>query len=84
MNEFLCSFIQIYLIAIFARIVLSFFPISPGSGLAPVFSFLYNVTEPVLGPIRRLIPPLSLGGMGLDLSPMIVIIGAQILQGRIC
>lgn len=84
MGNFLCILIQIYLLALFGRIILSWFPISPGSGLAPVFAFLYNLTEPVLGPVRRVLPPLSLGGMGLDLSPFVVIIVAQILQSRLC
>jgi YggT family protein len=82
--SYVCLFLQIYLFALFARIILSWFPISPGSALAPVFSFLYTVTEPVLGPIRRLMPPMSMGGMGFDLSPLIVIIVFQVLQSRLC
>lgn len=75
----LCLLLQLYLIALFGRIILSWFPISPGSGLASVFSALYSVTEPVLGPVRRLIPPVGMGGMGLDLSPIIVTFALQLL-----
>jgi YggT family protein len=46
--------------------------------------FLYRITEPVLGPIRRVMPPIGMGGMGFDLSPIIVIIGIQVLLGVIC
>ena len=74
-----CLLLNLYLLALFARIILSWFPISPESPMAPVFSFLYSVTEPVLGPIRRLLPPVGMGGMGLDLSPIIVVFGAQLL-----
>ena len=74
-----CLLLNLYLVALFARIILSWFPISPDSPMAPVFSFLYTVTEPVLGPIRRLLPPVGVGGMGLDLSPIIVVFGAQLL-----
>lgn len=81
---FVCLALQLYLIALFARIILSWFPISPGSALAPVFSFLYSITEPVLGPIRRAIPPLRMGAMGLDLSPLIVIFGFQIISNALC
>jgi YggT family protein len=35
----------------------------------------------VLGPLRRAIPPLGIGGMALDLSPLILIIGVNILLG---
>ena len=77
----LCLVLNVYLIALLARIILSWFPIAPGGVLAQVFSVLYTVTEPVLGPIRRAIPPVGMGGMGLDLSPIIVIIGTRILAG---
>ncbi|MDQ1446113.1 MAG: YggT family protein [Acidimicrobiaceae bacterium] len=79
-----CLLLQLYLIALFGRIILSWFPISPGSPLAPVFSALYAVTEPVLGPIRRMLPPMRMGGMGLDLSPIIVIVLFQVIQRSIC
>ena len=79
MQSILCGVAYLYLIAIFARIVLSWFPISPDSPFASIFSFLYTITEPVLGPIRRLLPPMGIGGMGLDLSPIIVILGLQLV-----
>ncbi len=80
MRELLCSLLTLYLIVLFARIILSWFPISPGSALASVFSVVYGVTEPVLGPVRRMIPPIGMGGMGFDLSPIIVLFGMRILQ----
>jgi len=45
--------------------------------------FLYSVTEPVLGPVRRILPPVRMGAVGLDLSPFIVLVGLQILAGLI-
>ena len=76
-----CSLINLYLILLFARIILSWFPVSPGGAMAQIFSFLYTITEPVLGPIRRAIPPIGMGGMGFDLSPIIVIIGVRVIAG---
>ena len=84
MSEIICRLLQAYLIIMFARIIMSWFPINAGSGLATVYGFLYSITEPVLGPIRRVIPPLGAGGMGIDLSPIIVFFGITILQGAIC
>lgn len=84
MQTLLCQLIQIYVILLFGRIILSWFPISPESGLSTVFGLLYSVTEPVLGPVRRMLPPVGIGGMGLDLSPIIVLFGVQILSGAIC
>ena len=80
----ICRLLDAYLIVMFARIILSWFPIEPGSGLASVYGFLYSITEPVLGPIRRVIPPMGMGGMGLDLSPLVVFFGISILRSAIC
>lgn len=77
--DIVCLAIQLYLVAIFARIVLSFFPLAPGTVMSSIFSALYTVTEPVLGPVRRIMPPIGAGGMGFDLSPMIVVFGVQLL-----
>ena len=84
MSEIICRLLQAYLIIMFARIILSWFPIEPGSGLAQIYGFLYSITEPILGPIRRIIPPVGAGGMGIDLSPLIVFFGITILQSAIC
>ena len=85
MKQLLCTLAQLYLLAIFARIILSWFPPNPGGGggLNSVRVFLDSITEPVLGPLRRVIPPLGIGGMALDLSPLILIIGLQVLLGVI-
>ena len=72
------------MIVLFARIIISWFPIEPNSGLSSVYAFLHAVTEPVLGPIRRVLPPIGMGGMGLDLSPLIVFFGISILLRTLC
>ncbi|MDP8992308.1 MAG: YggT family protein [Actinomycetota bacterium] len=77
--QILCTAVQLYVYVLVARILLSWFPITPGSTLASVFSVLYKVTEPVLGPLRRLLPPVGIGGMGFDLSPIIVFLVIQLL-----
>jgi YggT family protein len=59
----LVRIIQIYNLLILARVIASWVIRDPGN---PIFHFLYNITEPVLGPIRSLMP-----AMGLDLSPII-------------
>jgi YggT family protein len=80
----ICTLLQLYIIAVFARIILSWFPISPGGALASVYGFLYSITEPVLGPVRRALPPLQVGSMGIDLSPILVLFGIQIFASIIC
>jgi YggT family protein len=84
LEQLVCNLLQLYILVVIARIILSWFPMEPGSGLSGVFGILYAATEPVLGPLRRLIPPLQLGGAGLDLSPIVLFFGIQILQQAIC
>ncbi len=43
----------------------------------PIVRFLYRITEPVLRPVRRLLP---IGGIGLDFSPLIVILVIYLLR----
>jgi YggT family protein len=75
----ICRLLQAYVLIVFVRVILSWFPISPGSAMASIYSVVYNLTEPVLGPIRRLMPSIGVGGMGLDLSPIIVILVISII-----
>ena len=79
MSHPISALLQLYIVVIFVRVILSWFPISPGSAMASIYNVVYSVTEPVLGPIRRVMPSVGFGGMGLDLSPIIVILLIQLL-----
>lgn len=61
-------------IAIFGRVLLSWFP--QMSNTNPVVRFVYAVTEPILAPIRRVLPRMGF----FDLSPMIALILITIIQ----
>ena len=61
--------------------MLSWFPSSGSGPMTTVRSVLFTVTEPVLAPVRRMLPPARIGGMGLDLSFMIVVLIIILLQG---
>jgi len=72
--------LEIYLWGVlFPRALLSWFPASPGSMLASVNTVLYRLSEPVLGPVRRLLPPVRAGGFGIDLSFIIVFFAIQLI-----
>lgn len=75
-----CQLLNLFVIALIARIILSYFPISPGSAMSTVYGVLYAVTEPVLGPVRRVMPSIGI----LDISPIVVILGVNILQRILC
>lgn len=69
-----------YFWMIIVYILLSWFPVtSAGGTLSTVRGALGRLTEPVLTPVRRLVPGFRMGGMGLDLSPIIVLILLQII-----
>ena len=80
MNLFLVQFINllvtVFYIAILARVLLSWFPIGADSAMMPVVRIVYQITEPLLGPIRRILPNMG----AIDLSPMIAIIVLIIVQ----
>ena len=79
-----CLLLYFYLFAIFGRVVLSWFPLNPHGAMATVAGFLYTVTDPVMKPVRRMLPAARLGGMALDFSPIIVIFGIAIIRGVVC
>ncbi len=65
--------INIFLFSILVLVIASW--ISPGT-YNPALSLLTTLTDPIMRPARQMIPPIS----GLDLSPMVVIIGLYLLQ----
>jgi YggT family protein len=71
--------VQLYLIIIFIRVVLSWIPIDPWSRWSRAVTLVDRVTDPVLVPIRRMLPPFRIGGGALDLSPLIVVVGLEIV-----
>jgi len=73
---FICKLISVYYVVLFGRIILSWFPLQPGTALASIASILYQLTEPVLGPVRRLMPSIGM----IDISPIIVFFGLSIIQ----
>ncbi len=80
------TLLAIYVWVLIARIVLDFIVgISGGRGpsgtaMVRTYGILYDLTEPVLRPIRRVIPPLRIGVAALDLSPIIVFALIIVLQ----
>ena len=65
--------INIFLFSVLIMVILSW--LSPG-GHNPAVGLLYNLTEPLLKPARKMLPPMG----GLDLSPMFVMIGLVLLK----
>jgi len=64
----------VYEFLIFIRVILSWFNINPSH---PLVRILYNLTDPLLNPLRRLIPPI---GGTLDISPAVALILLYIVE----
>ena len=79
MKLLICLALQAFVILVFVRIILSWFPASEGLFMT-VQRFTFTTTEWVMGPLRRVIPPVRLGAAALDLSPMIVLLGVWVLR----
>lgn len=71
--------LQFYLIAFLLRIGLSWFPPPTGTFMISVNRFLFTITEPVLAPLRSVLPPVRMGAAAIDLSPTVVILGLFII-----
>ena len=69
--ELLSLLINVFIFSILIQVIISW--VNPGM-YNPVMGLLHSLTEPLLGPARRVIPPIS----GLDLSPIIVIVVLQL------
>lgn len=80
MGCFVAQLLQLYSICLFGRIILSWFPLQPDGAMASIFGVLYNLTEPVLGPVRNLLPSVGM----IDLSPIVVFILINVISGSIC
>jgi YggT family protein len=66
--------LNVYIWIVIGRALISWVNPDPYN---PIVTFLYRATEPVLAPIRRLIP---IRGLGIDISPIIVIMIIYFLQ----
>jgi YggT family protein len=64
-------FIQLYSFVILARVLMSWINVDPYS---PVARIIYDLTEPLLAPVRNLMPP----AYGMDFSPIIVMVLLQV------
>jgi YggT family protein len=71
---FLANLIDLYSLVVLVTVILSWVPLDRRN---PLVTITHAVTEPVLAPIRSVLPPMG----GADFSPMILLIALQILKG---
>jgi YggT family protein len=83
-RRLVCDFLSLYNLILLIRVLSSWFPRPQSGPLRTIWNGLYAVTDPILRPLRGIIPPVRAGGMGIDVSPMVAFIVIFILIGAIC
>ena len=75
----------LFLIVMVVRAVLDWTSVlaSGGQGAARAREITYRITEPVIAPVRRVLPPLRLGGVQIDLAFTVVFIATLILRSLV-
>jgi YggT family protein len=76
----ICPLFEIYILCFFARAILSWFPPPREGFLATANSFLFTITEPLLRPVRRLVPPMG----AIDVSFLLVMVGLFVIRQIVC
>jgi YggT family protein len=82
--RFIHDLIDLYIVLLFAVMILSWFPVSDSrSGLGRAKYLLARVTEPVLRPIRSILPRPNFGGVVIDFSVLVAIIILSVINSII-
>jgi YggT family protein len=85
----LCLLLTVYSVILLALVVTSFLQLvgvrmsSSGPGRAAL-DLLDDLTRPVLDPLRRIVPPIGAGGVGIDLSVAIAFVILWVLRNVVC
>jgi uncharacterized protein YggT (Ycf19 family) len=79
-EDAICTLLTVFIVILFLRAVLSWFPVEPGSFLAQINDVLRFLTDWAVVPLRNIIPP---AGM-IDISFLVLTFGLLILRSAIC
>ena len=72
-----------YWIILLIRVLSSWFRPPMSGPWRSILGIVYDLTDPVLKPFRNLIPPMRMGAMAMDFSPILVFIVIGVLQGYV-
>jgi YggT family protein len=83
-RDLIVQIIQIYIVILFARLVLDYVQMfarswTPRGPVLVLAEFVYTLTDPPLKAVRRVIPPLRVGSIALDLSFLVVLAALLLL-----
>ena len=77
--DVLCGLVDLFVILVFVRVVLSWFPVDPRGPVGQVSRLVSTVTDPVMEPVRRVLP--SVGP--IDISPIVVVLFLDLVVKRL-
>lgn len=77
------TLLRLFIIIVVVRILATWIPTNPWSNFGKFVGILSRITDPILNPLRRIIPPLRVGGMGIDLSPMVLVFVLSLIASRL-
>lgn len=83
LRELFCIALTVYYLILIVRIVLSWVPSVP-EPIRPLARAVRAATDPLLIPLRGLLPSIRMGAMALDVSPILLFLAIVILQSLVC
>ena len=84
LEQILCIALDVFTLVLLARVLLSWLRPPVSGPLRTAWDAVFAVTEPVLAPVRKILPPMRAGGPGLDFSPVLVFVALAVLRSAIC
>lgn len=81
--RFIHLLLSLYIWVFIVTALLSWFPSSSTGGVASLRRALMIMTEPVLRPLRQILPRPQFGGVGIDFSVLVAIIALEIINAVI-
>lgn len=80
MTQIFCRLIELFILVLIIRAVLSWFPLEHGGFLAQVNRVVIDLSDWAVAPLRRIIPPVGV----FDVSFLVLVFGLFLLHGAIC
>lgn len=78
----LSTALELYTWIVIAWVIFSWVP-NPPEGLRPLVRGVASLVEPVVAPLRRILPPVRLGAVALDLSALVLLLLLNVLRGLV-
>lgn len=84
MTDLICILLLLFQFVFLLRMVMSFFPLRSGSASSGIRDLTVVLTDPLVVPLRRSLPPLPGAMAGFGLAEILVLIGLQIVISIVC